>query len=226
MDLSSADVKKIATGLGADLCGIASIDRFSEAPAGYHPDDVLPGCKSVIVLASRFLVSTLSSRSTVPYTIVRNELTKCMDTMSLNISYELEKRGVAAIPTGAIEPNNFDPLTNKFRGIISLKHAAVLAGLGKIGKNTLLINDQYGNMIWLSAVITSAALDPDPIAAYEGCIEGCDLCLSSCPVNALDGVSMDQRQCWDYAFGTEDGGEWRIKCYLCRKICPHCTGIP
>lgn len=226
MDLCSADVKRIAVDIGADLCGIASIDRFTDAPKGYHPCDVLPGGKSVIVLASRFLTSTLSARSTVPYTIVRNELTKRMDTMSLSLSYSLESYGVAAVPTGAIEPNNFDPLTNKYRGIISLKHAAVLAGLGKIGKNTLLINDRYGNMLWLSAVITSAVLDPDPIAMYEGCIEGCNICLSSCPVGALDGISMDQRRCWDHAFGSEDGGEWRIKCFLCRKVCPHCTCIP
>lgn len=226
MSLCSADVKRIAVGLGADLCGIAPADRFTEAPRGYHPRDVLPDCQSVIVLASRFLNSTLSARSTVPYTIVRNELTKRMDTMSLKLSCELESYGVAAVPTGAIEPNNWDAATNKFRGIISLKHAAVLAGLGKIGKNTLLINDRYGNMVWLSAVLTSAVLEPDPIAEYEGCIEGCDLCMSSCPVNAFDGISMDQKRCWDYAYGPEDGGEWRIKCYLCRKICPHCTGIP
>lgn len=225
MHIRSTDVKKIALDLGADLCGIAPADRFTEAPRGYHPRDVLPDCQSVIVLASRFLTSTLSAKSTIPYTIVRNELAKRMDEMSLRLSYALEPYGEIAVPTGAIGPDNFDAATNKFRGIISLKHAAVLAGLGKIGKNTLLINDRYGNMLWLSAVVTSAVLEPDPIADYEGCIEDCDLCLRSCPVNALDGISMDQRRCRDYAFGPEDGGEWRIKCYLCRKICPHCTGI-
>lgn len=41
-------VKEIMKSLGADLCGIASIDRFANAPEGYHPLDVFPLCKSVI----------------------------------------------------------------------------------------------------------------------------------------------------------------------------------
>ncbi len=46
--MDSHKVKEIMYSLGADLCGIASIDRFADAPAGYHPLDVLPTCKSVI----------------------------------------------------------------------------------------------------------------------------------------------------------------------------------
>lgn len=30
--------------------------------------------------------------------------------------------------------------------------------------------------------------------------------------------------CSEYAFGGEDGGEWKIKCHRCRDICPHCYG--
>ena len=37
-------VKEIMFALGADLCGIASIDRFADAPKGYHPLDVFPAC--------------------------------------------------------------------------------------------------------------------------------------------------------------------------------------
>ncbi len=225
MSLTFADVKKAATDLGAVLCGIASVDRFAQAPKGFHPCDVLPECKSVVVLATRFLTSTLSARSTVPYTVVRNYLTDQMDRMSLQLAYWLEAQGALAVPTGAIGPCNWDAERKKSMGIISLKHAAVLAGLGTMGKNTLLINDRYGNMIWLSAVVTSAELEADPLAAYEGCIPGCTLCLDACPIKALDGVSMDQASCWNYAFGEENGGEWRIKCYKCRRVCPHCLGI-
>ncbi len=45
--------------LGADLCGIASIDRFANAPKGYHPLDVFTACKSVISLRYRYPVATL-----------------------------------------------------------------------------------------------------------------------------------------------------------------------
>ena len=36
------DIKQILFDMGADLCGIASVDRFGQAPAGFHPHDVLP----------------------------------------------------------------------------------------------------------------------------------------------------------------------------------------
>ena len=70
--LLSNDVKSILYGMGADLCGIASIDRFDGAPEGFHPRDVLPLCESVVVFAMKMPVGTLHSESAVPYTIARN----------------------------------------------------------------------------------------------------------------------------------------------------------
>jgi epoxyqueuosine reductase QueG len=52
-------------------------------------------------------------------------------------------------------------------------HTAVRAGLGQMGKNTLLINDQLGNMLWLGAVLVAKELEPDLIADYQACIPGC-----------------------------------------------------
>lgn len=225
MELHTSAVHTTAAELGADLCGIASIDRFGSAPVGFHPLDVLPGCRSVIVLGKRFLRGTFAAASTIPYTIVRNELSAVMDRMTLLLCERLEDAGAQAVPTGAIGPCNRDQRTNKTRGIVSLKHAAEAAGLGRIGKNTLLVNDRFGNMIWLGAVLTTAELSADPPAAYTACPPHCTLCLDSCPVQALDGVSMDQRKCWEYAFGSENGGEWRIKCFTCRRVCPQCFGL-
>lgn len=224
MNISVEDIKTKAYTYGANLCGIASIDRFSEAPKGFHPTDVLSTCKSVIVVASKFLNSSLYAQSTVPYTTVRNELSAKMNGIALHLSEYLEDRGDIAIPMNSIGPDEWDANTNKVRGIISLKHAAVQAGLGEIGKNTLLVNEQYGNMLWFSAVFSSLELPPDPLVTKKLCLEGCTLCIDSCPVNALDGISMNQRACFDNAFGTHNGGEWRIKCYQCRKVCPNCLG--
>lgn len=225
MTLTSARVKTAARQFGADLCGIASIDRFDGAPTGYHPTNVLPSCRSVIVVARRFLLGTLTAHSTIPYTIIRNKMSAWMDDLTVHLSYLIEDAGYVALPTGAIGPCNWNAETHKSMGILSLKHAAVRAGLGTMGKNTLLINDRYGNMLWLGAVLTTAGLEPDPLAAYQGCLPRCTLCLDSCPVHALDGTSIDQQACWDHAFGEENGGEWRIKCFTCRKICPHSLGL-
>ena len=96
--MDSHKVKKIMYSLGADLCGIASIDKFADAPAGYHPLDVLPACKSVISFACRFPAATLSCKTAVPYTRVRNSLTHKMDAIALDFCIEMEKNGIAAIP--------------------------------------------------------------------------------------------------------------------------------
>ena len=65
----SDDVKQILFEMGADLCGFASIDRFNEAPKGFHPCDVLPSCKTVVVFAKQFPTGSLHCNTTVPYTI-------------------------------------------------------------------------------------------------------------------------------------------------------------
>lgn len=224
--LTSGDVKKIVLERGADLCGIASTDRFDEAPAGFHPRDVLPSCRSVIVFARKFLAGTLQCRSTVPYTIVRNLLSSTMDEMALQICYDLESSGAIAVPTGTIGPTELDPRTGRLRNIVSAKHCAVKAGLGRIGKNTLLVTPEYGNMVWLSALLTDAQLEADRILEGNPCLEGCNLCVDVCPVHALGDPAMKQFDCRNFAFGGENGGEWKIKCFKCREVCPNCLTGP
>ena len=56
------EVKRFALEqLGSDLVGIASVDRFEQAPPGHRPDELLPGARSVIVMAGRMLDSTFLS---------------------------------------------------------------------------------------------------------------------------------------------------------------------
>jgi epoxyqueuosine reductase len=225
MNMTAEKVKDQAASLGCDLCGVASISRFKDIPALTNPKSILPEARSVIVIAVKFLYSTVDSGSTIPYTIIRNHLSHRVDRITIDLSYYLEEMGYFSIPTGAIDPCNYNKDISKKVGLISLKNAAYQAGLGTIGKNTLLITPKYGNMVWLGAIITSAELDPDPIVRKNPCKENCRICIQNCPVRAIDGsIYMDQKKCWDYAFGEEDGGEWRIKCFLCRSRCPYTRG--
>ena len=71
------------------------------------------------------------------------------------------------------------------RGGLYLKDAAVMAGLGCIGRNNLLVTPQYGPRVRLRAVILSADLPPTGPAAFDPC-EGCDApCLAHCPQKAF-----------------------------------------
>lgn len=220
--MKSLEVKQLAYELGADLCGIASIDRFDDAPKGYHPLDVLPTCRSVISMGIRFPVAALKSPTPVPYTRIRNSITAKMDAIALDLCIGLEKRGAHALPIPTNESER-DVRTGRWRSIISQKHAAQAAGLGTIGRHSLLITPQFGSMLWLGSVLTEAELEPDPL--LESICTNCNLCVDACPVNALASPEMAQQTCWDYAFGDDAEKEiWRISCHRCRDICPYNLG--
>lgn len=221
--MDAFEVKTRLRALGADLCGIADVSRLNGAPEGFHPRDVLPSCQSVIVFANRFLAGTLQCGTTVPYTVVRNMLSDRLDKMAVQFCTDLEREGVVAVPTGAIGPTEFDERTGRHRSLVSAKHCAQAAGLGVIGRNTLLITPQFGNMVWLSVVLTELELESDPLLPNTYC-EDCDLCITACPVGALGEPEMKQLTCQAYAFGPVGQGDWRIRCHRCRDACPHCLG--
>ncbi len=224
--ISVNEIKKRAKSLGADLCGIASIDRFIDAPTGFHPDDVLKQCKSVIVLAVRFPNSTLAASSQAAYTFVRNRVTHKIDTITFQISSELEDLGGCAVPIPSTDPYDYwDESRRHGQGIISLKHAAVRAGLGQMGKNTLLVNDQLGNMLWLGAVLLDKELEPDQMAIYQTCMPDCRICLDACPANAMNGITVEQQKCRSISGKSSAGGGLVYACNLCRKLCPNREGI-
>lgn len=220
--LDSKRVKEIMLSLGADLCGIASIERFSDAPEGYHPLDVFPACKSVISFACRFPIGTLFCNSHTPYTQVRNTITPKMDMIALDFCIEMERNGIVCVP---IQTNGseWDAKTNRWRSIISQKHAAQAAGLGTIGRHSLLITPEFGSMVWLGAVLCSEEFEADELK--EPICNNCNLCVEACPVRALDALEVNQQACWDYAFGDDEEKQmWRISCHKCRDICPYNWG--
>ena len=225
--ISSRTIKKKAIQYGADICGVAPVARFVDAPKGFHPYDIYPDCISVVVFASHFPLSTLQAKTNAPYTLVRNRMVDKLDWISLYVSDELETKGVVSVPIPSAEPYEYwDTGRNHGRGILSLKHAGVLAGLGVFGKNTLLMNERFGNMIWLGAILVSIDLEPNPIVSYEGCVSECTLCIDSCPQHALDGITIDQKLCRERSNSCTDGGGWVLSCNICRKICPYHKGLP
>lgn len=223
--ITASEIKKMIREYDADLCGIASIKSFDEAPKGYHPCDVLPSCKSVIVFAKKFLNGTMKCTSTTPYTVVRNILSDKMDRMAVQICTELESKGIVAIPTGTNGPTEYDLRTKRYRNCVSAKHCAVKAGLGMIGRNTLLVTPKFGNMVWLSVILVDIELEADEMMLRNPCPDGCSLCVDICPAKAIGKPELNQIACWDYAYGKENGGDFKIKCFKCREVCPNCFNM-
>ena len=220
--MTNAELKQLVISLGADLCGIASLDRFDAAPKGFHPLDVFPRCQSVVAFACRFPVAALSSPTPVTYTRVRNSIAEKVDAIALNACIKLEEQGILAVPIPAVEAV-WDSATGRNRSPVSLKHAAQAAGLGSIGRHSLLLTPEFGAMVWLGAILTDAPVVADPLP--ESLCNGCGLCISACPVGALNGDEVNQAACYAHAFGEDpELKRWVISCHKCRDACPHLYG--
>jgi epoxyqueuosine reductase len=218
-------IKKIVAKLGADLCGIASVDRFKGAPNGFHPKDVYEDAKSIIVFAKRLPASPLKAKTRVPYTFVTEMILGELYRISFDLTCRLEDEGMAAIPVPSVPYDYWDEENKIGKGILSLKHAGYLAGLGVFGKNTLLYNSKYGNMITLGAVLVDRELQSDPVAGYALCKDSCTLCIDKCPKKALDGTGVNQKLCREYAEIYNSRGFFIYDCSACKSVCPGKTGI-
>ena len=224
--VTAIEIKSTALELGADLSGIAPVDRFSSAPKGFHPNDIYGGCQSVLVFAKRLPAGSLFASSCIPYTYINRLITEEVDALTLTLSRKLDALGVKNVPVPSDDPSEYwEPDRTYARGILSLRHAGHLAGLGVLGKSTLLINDRLGNMIQLGALLLNEKLEGDPIATYEACKENCQLCIQSCPSSALNGITVNQQACRPASNYKNERGFVLKKCWECRRVCPNHAGI-
>jgi len=222
--INSTEIKELVLNLGADLCGIASVDSFEIAPEGFRPTDLYPECKSVIVFAKKIPESIFYTKSNIPYSFVDDIALHEVLRLSLDISVKLENYNIAAIPIPSEPYDYWDKDTMTGKGLISLKHAGYLAGLGVIGRNNLLCNPEFGNLIKLGAILSNTKLDADTILYDDFCSDKCNLCVNSCPSGAIKGSSVVQEKCRLQSEGTTKKGAPITICNNCRRICPNRAG--
>lgn len=110
------------------------------------------------------------------------------------------------------------------------KALAVKSGIGWIGKHTNLIIKPKGSYFFLSEILLSEALPPDPPFSSDYC-GSCNRCQTACPTGALDeAFVLDARRCISY-LTIEHQGEidpalqpgmenWVFGCDICQAVCP------
>ncbi|MBP7865044.1 MAG: epoxyqueuosine reductase [Acidobacteria bacterium] len=225
--IRSDTVKTLAAGLGAEACGIASVERFDGAPAGFHPTEVWPDCRSVVVFLKSMPAEVLLAGLPVPYTHAASLMYAELDRLGLDLCRALEARGVRALPVPCDTPYvHWEPERSHGMGVLSMRHAARLAGLGILGRNTLLIHPTFGNRVYIGAVLMAENLEADPLVDDFRCPARCRKCLEACEPKALDGVTVDQSRCRAHSFARVGRGFDLYRCCECRRACPLREGRP
>ncbi len=113
--------------------------------------------------------------------------------------------------------------------VLEREHGA-RAGLGWVGKHTLLIHPVMGSYFFLGGIVTTLALEAnsEPIEDHCGT---CTRCIDACPTDAITPYSVDATKCVSYltierreAIAAElhaGIGDWIYGCDICQEVCPH-----
>ena len=218
-------IKEFVINSGADACGIAAVERFSAAPKGFRPCDIFADCRSVVVFAKRLPRGLAAVSPRIIYNHTTQTNLAELDRIALKVALEIEQMGGISVPLPSDGPyDDWDREHLTGRGLLSMRHAAVQAGLGSPGKNTLVINGQFGNMLNFGAVLTNLVLRSNDLAE-ELCIPNCRLCLDACPTHALDSITVNQQLCRPYTYETNARGFSVVNCNRCRVVCPRSLGV-
>nr|WP_320024218.1 epoxyqueuosine reductase [uncultured Acetobacterium sp.] len=214
-------IRKRVLELGADVCGFASVGRFVQAPEGFHPCDLYDDCKAVIVIGFALPKSLFEVKPDLLYGYFNNLTIPKVDQLGMMTARIIEDAyGGTAVPVPCDAPYDYwDTEKMEGRGLISMKHAAINAGIGTLGKNTLLLDTKFGNRLTVGVILTNLELGSDDYAESI-CIEGCNLCIKNCPAQAIKEESVIQKLCRNNAYGKTARGFDTVVCNKCRTVCP------
>lgn len=190
------EVEALLYGRNMDVVGIADANDWPSPRIECRPNEIMHDCERIIVFGKEIPSPIYKTRSHALdlYGHVAQNYYQTMDAAAAEVATLLTRRGFPSAPLGAYLPLLMR--RGKFWGIVSLKHAAVRAGLGSMGKNTLLINKRFGNRLRLGGVLTSAPLPAGSPVERALCIDECRTCIEVCPVGALDGSGgINQYKC-------------------------------
>ena len=214
--------------LDVELMGVASLNTSTSSKLREKAAVLLPGVKSVIVLGKEIykeVVSLLSPVKEVGEAIGGDLLASHADFLNGRLNravHELARffrdQGYSSLPLMAITPTDQRFLTPLF----SYKYAAQLAGLGTIGRHSLLITPEFGPRERLACLLTQAELETLSLSSQSHCT-GCNSCIKACPSHALqipatgETYSINKFACRTYR-------QAGITCSMCMKACDEVTG--
>jgi epoxyqueuosine reductase len=190
-----------------------------------RPQSVLPGAKSIIVLAMNYAQDMPPERGrgtagrVSRYAWGRDYHRIIEDRLSQLEAFIRESAGPGTDCRSYVD-----------HGPVLEKAFARQAGIGFVGKNTLLITEEFGSWVFLSVILTTLELDPGQARTSE--CGSCRACLDACPTGALVApYHLDANRCISY-LTIENKAEipddlksklngWFFGCDICQEVCPY-----
>lgn len=180
----SADLKQYALDNGIDLFGITSAKPFVIQKNGgtitVDPGRLLNDAKAIIVMGyyNKEKEATVLNEPSKPrgrYSAysVRTHVPMLIYCLTLMKNFLKEKGYKVIFDYEPREP------------VIPFKMAAVRAGLGHYGKNSIVITEEYGSYVHFVPLVTDAPLQYEEFPIYETKCGKCEVCIKSCPTSAI-----------------------------------------
>jgi len=213
--------------VGADGIGVVNLDDCKDAPLQDGARRLLPGAKSIVVLAMEVFAETVSQATSKAligdmalrdlYVANSGVIDGLLDWEGYKLVKELHARGYK----GLLLPAGGAPYDARFlEGPLSYKHLAKAAGMGILGWNSLLLTPDYGARVRLAAVLTNAPFTGSaPLTMENPCIKCGGACVRICPVKAItrpengEDYRIDRYACSSYSNASG-------MCAECLRVCP------
>ncbi len=247
-----------AKALGFDLCGVVGARRFAELelfpewlrrgyagqmryledPRRSDPALVMAELRSVIVCALNYNTHhPYSTEAAGSMHAAENGPRGWISRYAWGNDYHEAMWGRLNALSRALRerfPGPFSARAYADTGPIAERVLAKHAGLGWLGKNTLLLNERLGSWMFLGVVLTSLELEPTVVpgeAPPADLCGNCRQCLDACPTGALvEPYVLDARQCISYLtielrgeipLQLRESMDWQVYgCDICQDVCP------
>jgi epoxyqueuosine reductase QueG len=174
------NLKELCLGLGADLFGVADIRQIrNEFALSRELADKFDKAVCLGVRLSASILEEIDNMPTKLYFHHYRSVNVFLDQLALKVSNYIQRIGFRALPIPASIILDWE----NQKAHLSHKKIGILAGLGWIGRNNLLVNKELGGQFRLATILTDMPVKVDnPVK--EDCNK-CRVCISVCPAEAI-----------------------------------------